>query len=231
MALLLCLFLSCSLLFRLVEAYPPVIIQTISNIQVQGGSNFTYQLEDKIFRSNKANATLYYGLISSDGAPLPGWLSFDSANRILSGTSPSLADMQYSWRLTAADRDGEVSSQGFLFLIAIPCSSGLYRHFRLKVAAAAPGESAICSTKWITAQPTSTSFPVTAAGTVASATEAAFNITAGSSSPIYDMGANAHQPIKAFQQLLDSHATCDAWPGDSWIVSDSNRQQAFQTNA
>lgn len=208
-------------------AYPPVVVETIANVILQGGVSFSYQFKSTLFRSNKAGGVLLYTLRSSDGASLPDWINFDAPSRTISGSPPGGADVRYSWTLSAADRDGESSSGTFQFIINEPCSAGLYRHFRLKISItndwswydASPvggssGRSAICSIAWQNAHSKITSFP-NAAGL------AAYNFSGYTYKQNSSwFGTREAAPITAFQQLAD--ADCDvSGPfnrGNSWLV-------------
>ncbi len=215
------LFLLCMSDLDLTFAYPPVILTTISNIAVQGGSDFMYQFDQTIFRSNKADGLLYYQLSSTDDGPLPDWLSFEAANRTILGTPPSQSDAQYNWTLSAADRDGEISSETFMFISAIPCLPGLYRHFRLRISATnnagwydpvgySRGRSAICSVSWETGQPNAAVFPAMSAMSTINISGITYH------PPPANDGTAIAGPITAFQQMKD--AGCDFDDGAAWLV-------------
>ena len=188
-----------------------------------------YQFDSGIFRSNKAGGALTY-ILNKTADAWPDWLHYEGTSRPISGTPPGSSDAQFGFILTAADRDGEASSQKFSLVIGIACSAGLYRHFRLKISApnrgtlygasyARSGRFAICSVLWESSETTElqSSFPnVTAMAT--------YNIS-GTTYLSQDSwsGTRDEEPITAFQQLQD--AGCNVASNfdgrDAWLVSTS----------
>ena len=169
----------------LATAYPPVILQSVPNIQVNGGKPFQYTFNSSIFRSNKAGGTLNYALAGA----IPSWLLFNASSRTVYGVAPVDQDVSLDLNLTATDRDGEASSGSFLFLSAVDCPEGLFRHFRVQLSSLA----VVCTLLWGAQGPYFPSFASAAAlGLIYNFTDS--NGPGGPYSASYG-------PSRAFQQM------------------------------
>ncbi|KAK9804164.1 hypothetical protein WJX73_007418 [Symbiochloris irregularis] len=202
-------------------AYPPKATQQVPTVAFEGGTSFSYQFNGSSFTSNKADGVLRYSLASTDGAPLPAWASFTPASRTLAGIAPTARDLSYNWTLSAVDRDGEASSQTFLFVVSVACGANKYRHFRFRGRAAdaflygsgwfGSGSFLVCDISWSDAGNPASSFPT-------ADTAASVNI---SGTKAEGRGTDFHQ---AFQQVLTppslSTYACQGWLwGDAWQAS------------
>jgi hypothetical protein len=72
---------------------PPVVGASLINPTVRIGSNLLYAIPQDTFTSPYASK-ITYSAISSDGTPLPNWLSFNPATGVFSGT-PGRSDMEF----------------------------------------------------------------------------------------------------------------------------------------
>ena len=144
------------LILETATAFSPKVIKTLPNVTVEAGQAFAFQVDPSTFQSNKVGGLLTYNLKDSAGAEVPSWASFSPSNISLRGIAIEGEDTQYVWTLTATDRDGEQSAQNFTFSSLAACPTGLYRHFRLRLASTNqpsyyqpdfPG-SYVCSVLW-----------------------------------------------------------------------------------
>ena len=193
----------------------PTIVGVFPIIAIADGEPLQYALPDGVIQLNQPYGRLSYSAGQDGAMPLPAWLSFNESG-MLGGTPQEESDAIYNLTITATDADGAQNATFVLLYVRAQCPAGTFRHFRVQASAANSG-GAICSIIWESERPDNGSFPTVAAGVSGAASKIAYNVTGGSASSGYDAGAITHQPVKAFQQLLDKQV-CDAWPGDSWTV-------------
>ena len=207
------------LLIACIDAYPPRIVQRIPTVAVEGGSAFSYEFNASSFATNKVDGLLHFSLASTDAAALPVWASFAPGSRTLAGDAPDMQDLAYNWTLSATDRDGQQSSQTFLFVISVACPTQQYRHFRFQGRGADASLSGggnslaaflVCSISWDYGDPAN-SFPSSTAA-------AEVNISGTRAEP---GGTDFH---RAFQRLLQPLSPpwrttypCNDW-ADAWQV-------------
>jgi hypothetical protein len=93
----------------------PYVHSTITNKIDTLNRIFSYTFPDSTFIDDDGNNTLTYSATLSDGTPLPGWLSFNSATHKFSG-NPAVAGT-YNVKLTATDNAKASASAIFKILV------------------------------------------------------------------------------------------------------------------
>lgn len=83
------------------------VANAIPNQTGTNGQPFTYTIPANTFSGGAENTLT---AVKGDGSALPGWMSFDPATRVLSGTA---ATSTTAVRITAKSRGGQVISDEF----------------------------------------------------------------------------------------------------------------------
>jgi len=98
----------------------PTIASQTANQNAFAGSAFSLILPAGTFNDVDTGDTLTYTARTTADAPLPGWLSFDAANRTFSGT-PTAADTgALGIKVTATDAGGLAISETFTVTVTVP---------------------------------------------------------------------------------------------------------------
>ena len=77
------------------------------------GQPLVFQLEFNSFYDLESQFSMSYAATLSDGSPLPGWLSFDSATRTFSGTPPQGSIGSLAVKIVATDAEGLSANGSF----------------------------------------------------------------------------------------------------------------------
>jgi hypothetical protein len=102
----------------------PQLALPLADHSVEAGSGFALTLEEGMFTDVDAGDALAYAASRSDGAALPGWLSFDAVARTFTG-APSASDAgPLDVRVTATDLAGASASDEFRITVLGEAPSG-----------------------------------------------------------------------------------------------------------
>lgn len=94
--------------------HAPVVDDPLLDQSTVAGQAFEFKVSMESFSDPDPNDHLDLGATLADGAPLPGWLAFDAAAGLFSGTAPdSLAGSTLEIKVTATDLFGAVASDVF----------------------------------------------------------------------------------------------------------------------
>lgn len=106
----------------------PVIVSQIGPQTGREGQAFSYLLPESLFLDVDQGDALSYVISQADGQALPGWLSFNPATRMLSGTPGDNDAGVYQLRVTASDQAG--ASVSSLFSLTVDdrgvCTGGVF---------------------------------------------------------------------------------------------------------
>ena len=95
----------------------PQTTQTLQNVEVTAGSDFTVALPMDLFTDKNEFDKLAYN-VTCDGNDLPDWLSFNPKTFVFSGTAPQFGE--YHIRITATDLFGKTADAEFLLTVKTP---------------------------------------------------------------------------------------------------------------
>ena len=91
----------------------PFVVDGVPDQAANAGIAYTYTIGEDAFDDLDDGDTLAYSAALADGAPLPGWLSFDPATATFSG-APTVADIaNLEIEVTAEDSTGATGSDTF----------------------------------------------------------------------------------------------------------------------
>ena len=96
---------------------PPTVANPIPNQTATVGTSFGYTFATNTFTDADGDS-LTYTAVKSDGAGLPGWLSFNASTRRFSGTPTSAGTV--SVKVTAVDGNGGTVSDIFDIVVSAP---------------------------------------------------------------------------------------------------------------
>jgi Ca2+-binding RTX toxin-like protein len=102
----------------------PVVTQSIANQSGREGQAFSFALPAGVFADVDQGDVLTYSLSLANGAPLPSWLSFDPATRMMTGTPGGSDAAELSLKVTATDQAGLGVSTVFGLSIADGACTG-----------------------------------------------------------------------------------------------------------
>ena len=91
----------------------PTVANFIPDIVTAQNAAFSYQIPANTFTDADAHDTLSYSATRADDSALPGWLTFDSATRTLTGTSGNVDVGVLGVKIVATDSGGLSSSDVF----------------------------------------------------------------------------------------------------------------------
>lgn len=95
----------------------PILTRPLSDRTAAENAVFSFTVPADTFLDIDAGDTLTYSASLADGGALPGWLSFNAANRVLSGTPPDGTAGGLALRITAVDEAGSASFSDFMLAI------------------------------------------------------------------------------------------------------------------
>ncbi|WP_276606546.1 putative Ig domain-containing protein [Ramlibacter rhizophilus] len=96
---------------------PPVAVQALADARVQQGAAFSYTVPAHAFSDPDSGDALALRVSLDDGSPLPEWLSFDAATRILTGQAPAGTGSALALQVHAADNDAAMASTALMLRI------------------------------------------------------------------------------------------------------------------
>ena len=98
--------------------HAPTLAQAIADQSATQDKAFSFTLAPGTFADVDMGDVLRYSATLASGAPLPGWIHFDSASRTFAGT-PANADVgAIAVRVSASDAAGANASAGFALRVA-----------------------------------------------------------------------------------------------------------------
>jgi VCBS repeat-containing protein len=105
---------------RKLSANPPTVAHPITNRTAAQGAAFSYTIPSNTFADPDSSIgdVLSYSVTLGNGSPLPSWLSFNPATRLLSGTPPANAVGTWSIEVTATDSVGLTASTTFQLTVS-----------------------------------------------------------------------------------------------------------------
>jgi Ca2+-binding RTX toxin-like protein len=103
---------------EVITNHPPVVSSAIPDQAAQEDAGFSFSIPANTFSDPDAGDTLTLAATTSDGSPLPAWLSFSAAATAFSGT-PAQADVgALDIRVTATDSKGLFTQDTFTLTVA-----------------------------------------------------------------------------------------------------------------
>lgn len=102
----------------------PILAQAIPAQLAVENAVFRYTVPADTFLDVDRGDSLAYGASLANGSPLPAWLSFDAATRVLSGAPPDGTAGGLALRVTAVDQAGSEAFSDFTLMIE-PDSEGV----------------------------------------------------------------------------------------------------------
>lgn len=89
----------------------------IPDLNVRGGSGFSFQLAGDAFSSGGDTGALDLSAAQADGRPLPGWLKFNARTARFEGTPPLAFEGTLSFKVMARDAKGNMAVQVFKIVV------------------------------------------------------------------------------------------------------------------
>ena len=98
---------------------PPTVTNSIPNMTAKPGTAFSYTIPANTFVDQDAGDSLRIAMTDGAGFPLPSWLSFNAATRVLSGTPTANDGGAVELKVTAIDSLGLSTSTKFSITVEV----------------------------------------------------------------------------------------------------------------
>jgi Ca2+-binding RTX toxin-like protein len=95
----------------------PVLAEPIADHATLEDEAYLFAVPAGTFADPDPQDVLSYAAALADGSPLPGWLAFDSASAVFSGTPENENVGDYAIRVSAADPGGESAADEFVLTV------------------------------------------------------------------------------------------------------------------
>jgi Ca2+-binding RTX toxin-like protein len=98
--------------------HAPILVSPLADVTALEDDAFSWALPNGTFADLDAGDMLTYAVTGENGAPLPGWVSFDAASLTLCGTARNDDVGSFMADVTATDRFGKSAMTSFTVTVA-----------------------------------------------------------------------------------------------------------------
>ena len=103
----------------------PYLQKVLPHVRVHPGHSLAYRVPADAFGDVDAGDSLTVTATFADGSPLPAWMSFDAASRMLTGVPEEAQLGEYALRVTATDNGGLSANDTFRVVVAHEEQTGI----------------------------------------------------------------------------------------------------------